>query len=101
MTQAETSVEKHLRLWVKSVGGQCIKLPAVWYRGIPDRLVLLPGGRVWFVELKRYKGRTTNKVAAGQSAWETFLLYYGFNYTRLFGMDQAKEFINDRIKDTV
>ena len=38
---------------VKALGGICWKLPAIWYRNIPDRLVLLPSGKVAFIELKR------------------------------------------------
>lgn len=51
----ETRVESHFTRRVKELGGWAIKLiPAV--RGIPDRLAILPGGRVIFVELKAPTG---------------------------------------------
>lgn len=53
----ESNLEKKVRKWVKSQGGLCLKLNANLYRGIPDRLILLPGGGVYFVELKR-KGKS-------------------------------------------
>lgn len=49
----ETTVESHLKKRVKERKGLCIKL---FMRGWPDRLVLLRGGRVVFVELKRPVG---------------------------------------------
>jgi hypothetical protein len=95
---AESAVERKLKAAIKAVGGRCIKLPAIWYGGIPDRLVLLPGGRVWFVELKRVGGRTTKQVKARQSAWAKFLSNSGFNYARLDGMAEVEEFIHDHVR---
>lgn len=74
-TQTEDSVEGHLLKRVKAVGGICIKLPAIWYSGIPDRLVLLPGGKVLFVELKRPVG---GKFEPGQPMWLRKLARLGF-----------------------
>lgn len=62
----EKSVEDHLRRAVESRGGLCLKLNPKGYKGIPDRLVVLPGPRVMFVELKRPKGGV---VAALQLWW--------------------------------
>lgn len=51
----EAKVENHLRLRVKKAGGMCVKLmPTI--AGIPDRMVLLPGGKIRFVELKSSTG---------------------------------------------
>ena len=46
----ETRVERALTTAVKARSGWAIKLTSV--AGIPDRMVLLPGGRIIFVELK-------------------------------------------------
>lgn len=51
-TISEASIERALVEAVKSAGGWCLKLPAVFESGIPDRLCLFPRGRVVFVELK-------------------------------------------------
>lgn len=48
----ESSVEQKLVAGVKDLGGIALKLECPGYTGVPDRLVLLPGGRVRFVELK-------------------------------------------------
>lgn len=84
----ESSVEKKLTLAVKKAGGLCIKLPAMWYRGIPDRLVLLPVGRFFFVELKQKTGR----LSEGQKAFRNFLTRIGFPVHIIYGPDQLKEF---------
>ena len=49
----EKEVERHLREGVKSLGGMCLKFVTPGFTGVPDRLVLIPGGAVCFVELKR------------------------------------------------
>ncbi len=48
----EKLIESKLRQAVEAVGGICLKLPAIYFTGIPDRLCLLPGGRAYFVETK-------------------------------------------------
>jgi hypothetical protein len=48
----EKTIETKLRLGIESLGGLCIKVPATFFAGIPDRLCLLPGGRAFFVETK-------------------------------------------------
>ena len=49
----ERHIESALVKQAKAVGGLCVKLIPCGLAGLPDRLVLLPGGRVLFVELKR------------------------------------------------
>jgi len=48
----EKTLEKKLREKVARLGGLAVKLIASSFTGLPDRLVLIPGGRIWFVELK-------------------------------------------------
>lgn len=48
----EKKVEKYLVVRVESLGGLCVKFPPLFFRGFPDRIVLLPGGVIVFVETK-------------------------------------------------
>ncbi|MDL1914144.1 MAG: VRR-NUC domain-containing protein [Bergeyella sp.] len=48
----EKQTEKYLVTRVKNLGGLCVKYPPLFFRGFPDRIVLLPGGAVVFVEIK-------------------------------------------------
>ena len=51
----EKRVEQELSRSVKNIGGWRVKiLPSV--AGLPDRLVLFPDGRIFFVELKSPTG---------------------------------------------
>jgi hypothetical protein len=49
----ESKIEKDFVNFVKKKGGLCLKQNPKWYRGIPDRLVVMPGGFCFFLELKR------------------------------------------------
>jgi hypothetical protein len=48
----EKDIEKKLRKQVKKLGGVALKLTSPGRAGVPDRLILFPGGRVVFVETK-------------------------------------------------
>jgi len=51
----ESAVETELVMRVRAIGGICDKVTTIGRRGFFDRLVVLPGGRVVFVECKRPK----------------------------------------------
>ena len=53
----EREVESHLVAVVKRLGGECRKVRWIGRQGAPDRLVMLPGGVAWWIELKRPGGR--------------------------------------------
>ena len=48
----EKQIEQKLVKAVWSMGGICPKLVSPGMDGMPDRMVLLPGGRIAFAELK-------------------------------------------------
>ena len=48
----ESVIEKHLADSIKRLGGLCWKFVSPNLAGVPDRIVAMPGGRVFFVELK-------------------------------------------------
>lgn len=48
----EKRLEKRLRIEVEKRGGVCFKLFNPWFTGLPDRMCLMPGGRIRFAECK-------------------------------------------------
>ena len=84
----ENRVEKTLRLEIKALGGWAIKLlPSV--SGLPDRIVLLPGGRLIFVELKS----PTGTVAPHQTVVHGRLRRLGFEVLVLSSPDAVREWV--------
>ena len=57
----EKQVEQHLRRSVERLGGVAMKFVSPGRDGVTDRIVVMPGGRIWFVELKR-PGRTLDPL---------------------------------------
>lgn len=56
----EKDVERKLGAEIKKLGGLYYKFTSPNLPGVPDRIVILPGGRVIFVELKTEIGRLQN-----------------------------------------
>lgn len=48
----EKYIEQKLVKAVKNMGGLCLKFTSPGFDGVPDRLVLLPGKKIAFIELK-------------------------------------------------
>ena len=48
----ESIIEKKLKTEVTKLGGKAYKFTSPGCAGVPDRLILFPGGKLFFVELK-------------------------------------------------
>jgi hypothetical protein len=59
----ESTVEQYLKKRIRELGGVCVKLNSK--KGISDRLVILPGNRIEFVELKTPIG----ELSEAQKLW--------------------------------
>lgn len=49
----ERDIEKKLIRPIHELGGLCLKFEIPGYTGLPDRIILLPGAHVVFVETKQ------------------------------------------------
>ena len=54
--EKESAVERELARRVHALGGRCEKVTVIGSRGFFDRIVVLPGGRIFWVEVKRPRG---------------------------------------------
>lgn len=75
MTAIEKEIENKLTEMVKRHGGLCLKWVCPGWAGVPDRIILLPEGRIIFCELKRPKG---GKLRLLQTWWRKRLQAFGF-----------------------
>lgn len=84
----EKTVEAALRKAVEDEGGLCLKWVCPGHTGVPDRMILFPGGVIAFVELKRPGA----KVKAGglQEWWREKLAGLGFLCCEISTVEQAK-----------
>jgi len=57
----EKTLERKLVKEVQRLGGWSIKVLSIHVSGLPDRICLLPGGRVFFAEIKT-TGRKPTKI---------------------------------------
>jgi hypothetical protein len=85
----ESAIERHLRDKVKALGGMCVKL-APTIAGLPDRMVLLPHGRIYFVELKR---EGDGEVSAIQLKRHRDLTLRGFTVAVLWSKPEVDDWL--------
>lgn len=87
----EKSIENVLRKAVEDEGGVCLKWICPGHRGVPDRMILFPGGIIAFVELKRPGA----KVKAGglQEWWRQRLVGFGFRCYEISTVKQIQQLV--------
>ena len=94
----EKEIERKLKAIVEGeLKGKCLKWVCPGWRGVPDRILLFPGGRVYFVELKRPKG---GKVDPLQTWWKRQLEGLGFTVWRICNTEQLK-YLEIVLKDEI
>ncbi|WPS86481.1 VRR-NUC domain-containing protein [Brevibacillus halotolerans] len=87
----EKDIEAYLRKQVKSIGGRAYKFESPGNAGVPDRLVLFPGGRAAFVELKAPgKKPTALQLAQGKK-----ISGLGFTVLVIDSKEGVDEFIRE------
>lgn len=57
--ESEKDTERYLCDEAKQLGGRAYKFVSPGCGGVPDRIVVLPGGRIFFVETKSQGKRST------------------------------------------
>lgn len=91
----ESRIEKYLKKQVEKLGGKAYKWNPTGVVGVPDRMVLLPGGKVIFVELKA-PGEKLRKI---QEYRAKELRKLGFQVECLDTIEKVDSFIAEVIQD--
>lgn len=87
----EKYLENKIRKYINSQGGLCLKWTSPGFTGVPDRIALLPGGRVVFIEVKR-PGLKDGRSARQKRVAE-ILAELGFTVIRASDMEAVYEHI--------
>ena len=87
----EKTVEQKLVAAVKKMGGICPKWVSPGFDGMPDRIVLLPGAKIGFVEVKA----PGEKPRPLQLSRHRLLRRLGFSVYVLDGAEQIGGIIDD------
>lgn len=91
----ESVIENYLRMEVKKMKGLAIKLNSMSMSGLPDRMILLPNGIMFFAELKS----TGQKPRLLQLATHRILQNLGFEVYVIDTKEKVKEVLQsyDRV----
>lgn len=50
--KSEKQIENYLKKKITEAGGMCLKWTSPGTAGVPDRIIIMPKGKIYFVELK-------------------------------------------------
>lgn len=97
MRKDEREIERWMRDKIQDMGGLFLKWVSPGNDGVPDRIVILPGGRVYFLELKADDGR----LSGIQKWWNIRLWRLGCDARVIVGMEEAKAFITEARREVM
>jgi hypothetical protein len=83
----EKTLERKLYSGMKARGGKALKFYCLSFTGMPDRICLAPGARIWFVELKS-TGKKPSKIQEVVIRWLRSLGFQVFVIDRQAQLDE-------------
>ena len=89
----ESDFERKLCMYIKSLGGKAFKWVSPGARGVPDRIAILPGGRIIFIEVKR--PGLSDGMSIRQKKVRELLEKLGCTVWRISDMDDLKARLRD------
>jgi hypothetical protein len=92
-TVLEKQVEAHLVKRVKELGGRAYKFTSPAHRGVADRIVCLPNGQTWFVEVKTEGGRLSEL----QKVFASDMAKMNQKYVCLWNKEQIDGWLNESL----
>lgn len=87
----ESALERRLVREVERIGGKAPKWTSPGNRGVPDRLVILPGGRTVYVEMKA-PGKPLEPL---QEKWAKTLRNLGHEVYKIDSVEGIEQFIQE------
>ncbi len=93
----EKLIEKKLREAIRELGGRAEKFIPTYLVGAPDRLVLMPGGKAYWVETKS----TGDKLRPRQETRKRQLEKLGFRCYKIDSQQALDRFIEDVKRDAI
>jgi streptogramin lyase len=85
----EKTIEEYLTWAVERVGGVTFKFRSPSQRGVADRIVCLPNGDTWFIELKTDAGR----LSPLQKVFASVMQQTNQKYKVLWSTEQVDAFV--------
>ena len=85
--ERERDVETYFRKHAEDLGCLLLKWVSPGNDGVPDRILVIPGGRVWFIEFKTKTGR----LSKTQELWRRRLRDRGCTALVIRGKEEAAE----------
>lgn len=88
----ESEVENYLVWAVEVAGGATWKFKSPSQRGVADRIVCMPNGEAWFIELKRPKG---GRLSPLQVKFRERVKSLQQQYALLINQQEIDKWLND------
>ena len=86
----ENEIEQYLDWCVQRAGGKTYKWSSPSHRGVADRIVCLPDGQTWMIELKRPKG---GRLSPLQQIFAGEMLTLQQKYACLWSKEEVEKWI--------
>jgi len=92
----ESEIEQYL-VWCveKKLNGRTYKFTSPSNRGVADRVVCMPDGSTWFIELKKPKG---GRLSPLQQIFAGEMLMLNQNYACLWTKEQVEKWASENTK---
>lgn len=91
----ESEIERWLVTQIKDMGGSADKFVSPGNPGVPDRIVIMPGGRIIFVELKTEIGKLSGIQKWQRERYQKL----GVEFRVVKGMKAARELVAELKKE--
>lgn len=90
MKDSEKYMERYLKVEIERKQGLCLKWVSPGTNGVPDRIVLMPNGKIYFIELKTL-GQTPRKI---QEVVHRMIRSKGFEVLVIDSFIKLKQFLD-------